>query len=347
MKTLVLLTDFGRGGSFFAHGLLAQHPDILTTETFIEDKKFFNDTHQLSSKEIQMICEIGTDNRASIWLQDEGVDSELIKDHNFCSCKKNISSNGVILLHVHSMLTFGNDIYTILKDFENNHNFEVKIILTYRNFEESLTSWVKRFNKLSLRRFILYLFFILRLRENSKNFLRLSAGFKIKFFKLEDFYSDPQNEFINLLKFIDVPDFLLSNKIILRNTFYKGGANFTKEFDLFNMQYRIDQLKKVDLSKIELLILKWVQSESNFTTNNNLIKMFLFFIIVIFMAPIVFIDTILTVVMKPLILIIRQLQSSNFHRISLGQLKDSWLSAFILQDYLKLVNSVRKTERWV
>ncbi len=347
MTTLILLSDFGRGGSFLAHGLIAQHPKIVSSETFVEDPHLLFKLTDLSPRTIQDLCKEGTSKRASIWLQDGKTNIIDIQNHTLCSCSKKFTSQSAYLIHIHSMLTFGKKFNQNLYEFINTNKINLKIVLTYRNFHESLTSWLRIHGKWSIRRHILFLFYYLRLKQNEKNFYSLEEKFQIFNFALENFYEDPKKYFLKLQNFLETPRFDLPPNINLRNKVYMGVPINNQNFNIYNMQYRVAQLRKIDLSKLEKMLLNHFQYLSAKVKLIKLIILFELLLSLLIITPIVIILSLFQILFGPLYLIVKHKLAFPVDQNQLGKIKDEWKNSFVFTDLFSLIKSTIFIHKWL
>jgi hypothetical protein len=258
--SFVFLAPVGRGGSLLNHVLLANHPEIRTTECYVSLNSATNLIVKKNVFAMKSICAMQLTKETSLWAldyQEIGQKSQNFSDHTECVCSRDVSEDSVNLVHVHNLFYDPIQFELFCKLIANDDN--CKLILCERDWIQTISSRQRAYPLLDLPRWISILYWIIIEDIARSASQQLSLHIKTLHINLLELHSDPIGTWENTLRFIRVALTAFPMQPKLRGIRWGGG---NKNENVVGLNYA-DYLTTNSLTKHETYTVEFMLKARN------------------------------------------------------------------------------------
>ena len=196
----VFLANVGRSGSTLTHVLLANHPDVRTTECFVSLNRETSLLIEKNPYVIKNICNEQLNTETSLWVldyEDLGEKLHELNNHAECVCMRNVSEDSVGLIHVHNIFYDQQQFELFYDLISDNKNFS--LILCERDWVQTISSRQRSYPLVDSPRWISILYWVI-IEENahlaSQWISRYVETFHVNLLK---WHTEPTSTWENLL----------------------------------------------------------------------------------------------------------------------------------------------------
>ncbi len=220
----VFLAPVGRGGSILTHVLLANHPEIRTTECYVSLDNATISVLDKNDFAIKNICEAQLTVERNLWAldyQELGEKVHVLSDHSKCVCRRDVSEDNVNLIHVHNLFYIPKQIETFCKLIADKEN--CVLILCERDWVQTISSRQRTQPLLDLPRWISILYWVTVEDIARSTSQQLSSYVETLNINLLKWHTEPIITWEKLLSFIRITLTTFPTQPSLRGLRWGGG----------------------------------------------------------------------------------------------------------------------------
>lgn len=257
---ILFLAPIGRSGSTLTHVLLANHPNVRTTECFISLSRVVNLEVEENIIDINDICKEQLNLQNNLWVLDSNELTEImqdLKDHSKCVCRRIRTKDSIDLIHVHNIFYDRQEFELAFKLMQNNENS--LLVLCDRDWIQTISSRQRSYPCLESPKWVSVMYWIVI--ENNARLASLCLSNYVKTLKIDllKWHKDPINTWENLLSFINIKSVSFPMQPQLRGRRWSGGRNTDK---VVEVDY-VEKLSANSLTKLETHVVRFFMGSNN------------------------------------------------------------------------------------
>ena len=268
--SFVFLAPVGRSGSILTHVLLANHPEIRTSECYVSLDNSTSVIIEKNAFPMKSICEAQLTAESNLWALDYNELGELaheLTNHSKCVCRRDQTENNVNFVHVHNLFYEPLQFELFCKLISNNN---CKLILCERDWVQTISSRQRSNPLLDLPRWVSILYWVIREDIARSTSQRLSRYIETLHINLLKWHTEPISTWENLLDFMRVTSTTFPTKPQLRGIRWGGGnknenvvgvnyvnhltTNLLTKHETHAVQFMLDARNSVLLRPIRVVI---------------------------------------------------------------------------------------------
>lgn len=253
--SIVFMCPLGRGGSILMHVLLANHPEIHTSECFIWLNEEIIGQDEINSGFIKQLCSNQLSKFNNLWLLDTKEIDEKEYDfdsHKNCKCNNSVNGKRTLLLHVHNILYDINQ-FQLFNQFLTK-NEKNSLLICHREWLENISARQRYHPIVNIPRWISILYWITIEEIAKENLKRISNRILVHKVNLRNLHMEANTVWRDILDFLGVNQMPVPLKPKVRDLFWFGGNRSGK---VVNPEYA-KYLAQIDLSSREIMLIKFL-----------------------------------------------------------------------------------------